>query len=228
MPQNRKRGLPRISLNKLGEYLVAKPGRRHTIIRNQKAPKKFIVARYPDAVRAIQRHITEEHENPDQLNKAIRTLSTANHESKWKQETASLCAKALFAFMSIADEVPTNGYKAIKGEDSPEKMRLKGVDVSVRPEILLVDPDHNDQIVGGIKFHLGKGKELGDSADFIGSVLYRYLAEVLSNEASVSHKNCFVVDVFAGEIYMAPRAYKRNMNDVSAACKEISALWTAL
>ena len=228
MPRNRTRSLPRISLNKLGEYLVAKPGRRHSIIRNQKKPKDFIVARYADAVRAIQRHITEEHESADQLNKAVRTLSTADHDSKWKRDTADLCAKALFAFMSIADEIPTNGFKAIMGEDSPEKMNIAEVDVSVRPEILLVDPDQNNQIVGGIKLYLGKDNPLEDASDFVGSVLYRYLAEVLSTEAAVSHKNCFVVDVFAGEIIAAPKAYKRNMNDVSAACTEISALWTAL
>jgi hypothetical protein len=228
MPRNRTRSLPRISLNKLGEYLVAKPGRRHSIIRDQKKPKDFIVARYADAVRAIQRHITEEHESADQLNKAVRTLSTADHDSKWKRDTADLCAKALFAFMSIADEVPTNGFKAIMGEDSPEKMNIAGVDVSVRPEILLIDPEQNNQIVGGIKLYLGKDNPLEDASDFVGSVLYRYLAEVLSTEAAVSHKNCFVVDVFAGEIIPAPKAYKRNMNDVSAACTEISALWTAL
>ena len=36
---------PRTSLSKLGEYLVAPPGRRRNIIQDQKNPKAFIVAR---------------------------------------------------------------------------------------------------------------------------------------------------------------------------------------
>lgn len=228
MHSQKERTTPRISLNKLGEYLVAKPRRRHSIIKDQKKPKDFIVARYTDAIRAIQAYVTDGAQESDQIKRAARSLTSTSHESKWKQETADLCAKALLAFMSIADEVPTNGFGSIRGEDSQERINIAGTEVSVRPEIFLVDPDAGNQIVGAIKLYISKSHPLSDdSAAFIGSVLYRYAAEVVSTEAAVSHKNCFIVDVFDGKIYVAPKAFKRNMNDVHAACSEIAQLWQA-
>ncbi len=38
------RDTPRISLNKLGEYMTASPSRRRSIVRDQKRPKDAIVA----------------------------------------------------------------------------------------------------------------------------------------------------------------------------------------
>ncbi len=228
MPNSRIRNDARISINKLGEYLVAKPSRRQTIIRDQKRPKDFVVARYTDAERAIQDYITDGSPDTVQLKRAIRSLKLSECETKWQQDTADLCAKALFAFMSIADEVSTNGFTPIKGDDSPEKMLISDVKISVRPEILLRDQD-DLSVVGGIKLYIVKNNPLTDEAgSFVSTLLYRYIAEVISSEAAVHNKNCFVVDVFAGKVFQAPNTYKRNMNNIAAACAEISARWRSL
>jgi hypothetical protein len=34
-----------------------------------------------------------------------------------------------------------------------------------------------------------------------------------------------VLDVFAGNLFEAPRAHKRRMRDIEAACEEISRAW---
>lgn len=47
------RAVPRISLNKLGEYMNASASRRKRIIAEQREPKTFIVARYTDAMDVI-------------------------------------------------------------------------------------------------------------------------------------------------------------------------------
>jgi hypothetical protein len=46
MAESRIRETPRISVNKLAEYMVATPARRRGIIRDQKVKRDFIVARY--------------------------------------------------------------------------------------------------------------------------------------------------------------------------------------
>jgi len=50
MPKTKK---PKVSANKLGEYMSASPSRRNEIVKNQKYPKGYVVTRYNDARRAI-------------------------------------------------------------------------------------------------------------------------------------------------------------------------------
>lgn len=228
MHTDRERMNPRMSLNKLGEYLTATmPGRRRSIIREQREPKDFIVARYAQAEQAIKEYFTTHKPNTDQLRQAIDSLSTLAHLEGWEGQTADLCTKALISFLNIAEQVPTNGYTPVEGNNMVPKLNVSGLDISVRPEVLLTDPE-TGAIVGGIKLYLGKTHPLSDDAmTIVSTVLYRYLAETLSDEAMVAPENCFVVDVFAGKVLNSPRTYKRNMQHVRAACNEIATLWLA-
>ena len=224
----RNRSTPRMSLSKLGEYLTATmPGRRRSIIKEQRKPKDFIVARYTKAEQAIKEYYTTHKPNTHQLRQAISSLSDVAQQENWEGQTAELCAKALISFLNIAEKVPTNGFAPVEGNNAAPKLQLAGVEISVRPEVLLTDPE-TDAIVGGIKLYLGKTHPLSDDAmNIVGTVLYRYLAEILSDEAVVVPHNCFVVDVFARKIAHAPKTYKRNMQHVRAACNEIATLWLA-
>lgn len=223
-----EREKPRMSLNKLGEYLSATmPGRRRSIIKEQRKPKDFIVARYAQAEQAIKEYFTTHKPNTDQLRRAIDSLSTMAHQEGWEGQTAELCTKALISFLNIAERVPTNGYTPVEGNNMVPKLNVSGLDISIRPEVLLTDPQ-NGTILGGIKLYLGKTHPLSDVAmAIVSTVLYRYLAETLSNEDIVAPENCFVVDVFAGKVVHAPRTYKQNMQHVRAACNEIATLWLA-
>lgn len=229
MQPQRERAKPRMSLNKLGEYLTAtRPGRRRSIIKEQRKPRDFIVARYTRAEQAIKEYFTTHRPDTDQLRRAIASLSDLAHQKDWEGQTAELCTKALISFLNIAEQVPTNGYTPVEGDNTAPKLHLAGVDISVRPEILLTDQG-SGVIVGGIKLYLGKTHPLSDEAlSMIGTVFYRYLADTLAGDsASVTPQNCFVVDVFAGKVVHAPKTYKRNMQHVRAACNEIAILWRA-
>jgi hypothetical protein len=228
MYPQRERANPRMSLSKLGEYLTATmPGRRRTIIREQRKPRDFIVARYSKAEQAIKEYFTTHKPNTDQLRRAIASLSAMAHQEGWEGQTADLCTKALISFLNIAEKVPTNGFTPVEGNNAAPKLHLAGLEISVRPEVLLTDPQ-SGAIVGAIKLYLGKTHPLSDAAmNIVSTVLYRYLGEIMSDEAAVTPQNCFVVDVFAGKVVHATKTYKRNMQHVRAACNEIATLWLA-
>lgn len=40
-----------------------------------------------------------------------------------------------------------------------------------------------------------------------------------------AHKDCYVIDVFAGTVTKAPKAFKKRMKDVEASCLEIMDTW---
>ena len=92
MHTQRERANPRMSLNKLGEYLTAAmPGRRRTIIKEQRKPKDFIVARYAQAEQAIKEYFTTHKPSTDQLRRAIASLSAMAHRESWEGQNADLC-----------------------------------------------------------------------------------------------------------------------------------------
>jgi hypothetical protein len=62
---------PRLSVNKLGEYMTAKAGRQYKILHDAKYPQDFIVAHYKDAAEAIAKAIVDGLQDLSVLEKAI-------------------------------------------------------------------------------------------------------------------------------------------------------------
>lgn len=204
--------------------MLAKPGRQQTIIKDQKRPDDFKASRYRLAYDAITNYIVQP--NCFSLQNAVCSMTTLESDSDWTKQNAELCQAALIRFMAIAENISWNGLMPAPGDNTAPKMHLSGVDISVRPEILL---QNGRDIVGAIKLYINKGIPLtGDSGNYVSTILYRYLSTILSNEAIVDRKKCIVIDVFGQNIFYAPSAYKRTMHDVDAACKTISVLWDVL
>ena len=226
MPEPKRRDLARISVNKLGEYIVANPIRRRSIIKDQKKPRTIYIARYTRAETEIQNYIVNDSGNIEHLAAVARELVTADYPSDWKRETAELCSKALYSFIKVAGDIPAEGLLRQRINDNVVKMEISKVAVSVRPEILLAKPNAPDEIIGGIKLYFSKTAPLEKgTGEFIASIVYRYIAEYISTEAVADYKKCFVLDVFTGHIFVAPKSYKNHMKYAQAACDEIAALW---
>ncbi len=229
MATPKARTSPRISVNKLGEYVVANALRRRAIIKDQKKPRTIYVARYGKAEAAIQDYIVAESPRPEELAIIAREMLTAEHATSWQEETAELCAKALHSFIKIADAIPVRGLARIKVSDNIPKMNIADVAVSVRPEILLARPESPAEIIGAVKLYFSKSTPLHKGpAEFIASIVYRYIAECVSTEALADYKLCFVLDVFSGNIFVAPKSFKNHMKNAQTNCMEIAALWPTI
>ena len=212
---------PRVSVNKLGEYMVAKPGRRLSIIRNQKRPADFIVAYYSQAEDAIAESIVQDH--PDGfLETKIQELEKKTVSSDWDATRKSICIEALDYFTSFAKDAKFSTYRCSRGAVDQPKTIIGGLTVSVRPEILLLDKER--QIVGAVKLIFSKGRSAeAEEVEYIGAVLNHYMKE--QHDPDCSHKDCYVIDVFAGTVTKAPKAFRKRMKDVEASCLEILDTW---
>lgn len=223
--ERKPRTEPRISLNKLGEYLVASPRRRRSIINEQKHPKDYIVSRYQLAENAIISCLILKKNCLYNIDKLMKEIECKPDASKWHKENSVLCSQAFLSFLNFFQDIPVFEYTLTQGDPNPKKMNLGGVEVSVRPDILLLDPV-NEMVIGGIKLYITKTYPLDDrSGIFVSTVLYRYLAQDELYGSAINNKYCFVVDVFAQKPYQAPKSWKKNMYDIEAACAEMAAVW---
>ncbi|MFP2957613.1 hypothetical protein ACLEPN_07200 [Myxococcus sp. 1LA] len=216
---------PRVSVNQLGQYLTATPSLRKRIIQGQKHPVDPQYLRYPAAAQAIIEFLCEGRDEVI-LRYHQRRLLNAQPESDYDAHRLALCAEALQRCLVSAEGLATQAIASPVDSDLPP-LALAGVDISVRPDVLLRSVDTQGLMRSGLwKLYFSKHTPLDErSGQYIATVLQRYAEERLEQRGPVDSRLVGVFDVFAGRLFQAPRAQQRRMNDVRLACEEIAARW---
>ncbi len=225
------RRAPRISVNKLGEYMTASPLRRRRIIADQRRPRSFIVPRYVEAQQAIVKALTRPEYDDGWLASEIERLESAPSATHWEGQRKLLCAQALRAFSNHRGNLNLSDVEAASGSSEPPRLELSGVEISVRPEVLLVGHDRKSPRLarGALKLYFSKSIPLSEEAGlYIASALRQFVTQHLTGPGEIAEpRHCRVIDVFGGQIFSAPRSDRRRTQDLQAACQEIARAWLA-
>jgi len=230
VPRQRERQEPRISLNKLGEYLAEKNASRRTgIVADQKRPKDAVVPYY-DLARDVAVSFLAGEISRDAVLDEMQRLFSAPEPRQWFKGRNLSCAYALEHFLSRFENVLEGDLiKVVPVEKTVSSVLLiSGVRVSVRPDVLLFGIDRSGHdFVGAIKLHFPRAYPLNsESGQYVATVLHQYIEGTYAAEdVKASRSHCIVIDVFSGEKYVAPAAYKRRRKDIAAGCQQIAALW---
>lgn len=220
---------PRISLNKLGEYLTATPARRRRIVLDQQDPKAFIVARYMDARTAIVDYLASGLSDLGRrqlVSKSVALrLDKSGTDFACQDRVAS--ADAMVSFMDLSSSIDMDGLIAIPVEGSfSAAMYISGVKVSVRPDVILKNWITGD-VVGAIKLHFPKTSPLcAETLVYVSAALRVYMEK--QGGASVDFKRCYIVDVPTKSVVSAQKAHVKRMRGIEAACEEIFVRWVGL
>ncbi len=222
---------PRISINKLGEYVRAPVKRRRSIIEDQKYPKSYNAKWYDYALRAARQAVCDHLDVDGIIAHAERvrlTSPTSEQDQKYRLASADGLVALSNVWESLEADVP---HELVLGEERPPKLVVAGIGVSVRPDVILQSKDGRGQpIFGLLKFHFSKTHQLdAEAGSDVATLLHWYGEEKLSAiYGQCERKLCSVVEVFGQEIYTAPRAVKRRREGLEAACTEIRLWWQEL
>ena len=128
---------PKISLNKLGEYLDATPSRRRRIVKDQQDPQPFIFTRYGDARDEIVKYLEGGMEREDEMLAAAARLREAGAATDFSRQDKLASAEAIEDFLDAAEQLDIDGLSA-HGTDkaTSEFLEVSGVGVSVRPDVI--------------------------------------------------------------------------------------------
>ena len=215
---------PRISINKLVEYLEANSTRRKRIVLDQKKPYKPIVTRYKEADDAILKYITSGFDEIV-LSQAIEELEGKECVNDHQIQDRDLSIELLELIPDI--EFPNfDGCTLSEYSGDNPKLDISGVDVSVRPEIIIRKGDS----IGAIKIHRGKTFTLDQELLKCASlVVHQFIDEHVAEDLVDADKNlCFAIDCFNGLIEEAPNSSARRMSRLETACQEITLWWNAV
>ena len=209
---------PKLSVNKLGEYMTATPSRRRQIIRNQQKDP-FVVGRYKDAREVITGYLSNAID--EDRAKAIVEECFEFQGTDFQNQDKRLSAEAIHNFLDLSDEVEVEGFNVEPcGSNAQGASEIQGVRITMRPDALLRDIESGD-VVGCVKLHFSKSAPLDDKAcEYAATAMRFHLEHELGNSGIIPEK-CYLVEIPTGKVCEAPKAFKRRMKDIEAACEEI-------
>jgi hypothetical protein len=130
----------------------------------------------------------------------------------------------------MASQLGFDGLTMTPGKSDCPKLTKAGVEISVRPELVLHGVDRMGKgFVGALKLHISKSFPLDEKAgEYVGTMVHEFADTHLTGLANCNYRHCYVLDVFAGKLIGAPKNFTRRRSDVEAACEEIAILWKSI
>ena len=218
---------PKISVNKLGEYIKSSPHRRKTIVRDQKYPKGYVVTRYGSARSAIVDFFVRGRGDKKVMEKTIKSLIQKSYDSTFKKQDNELSIKALEIFSKTKISIDLTKLSISKFDSDLNNLLIEGVEVTVQPDIIISGSISGKPFVGAIKIHISKTNNLDpESGKYVAALLHKFLEN--SSTTKVRPEFCISLDIFTGRYFIAPRSFKSLRKDIEAACNEIRLLWEQL
>lgn len=220
---------PRLSVNKLGEYLTCTAIRRRRILLDAKRPKNFMGPRYNDFYAFAPQYLVSNPLDPDIINNAIDEIQGRQFSTPWDEQNKPLNIDLLTSMLDIPDLLPLEGLTLTALPKDQQHLIIGGVTISVRPEILLTGTHRGREIMGAIKLYLPKTYSLDRATgEYIGTMVHQHLTTFPPQAGIVNRQFCFVVDVPSRAVYTAPGSYIQRRTNVQVACDEICAVWPTI
>lgn len=220
---------PRISLNKLCEFMTATIPRQRRIIRDQKFPAPYLVVYYREAKEAAASCIASDFEDVAVVERQIEILNQQAPETVGAQRRLASNVDALEAFLGMLDGINLGGATPRLGANDAPKLVVRNVSISVRPEIILTSEGRAGPLVGAMKLHFPRTNQLNaQSAGYVSAILQEWTTVNLYDEGQASGPLCGVVDVGSETFYEGVRATRQRMRDIEDACETIAALWPTI
>lgn len=220
---------PRLSVNKLGEYLTCGASRRKRILGDAKYPKNFIAPRYNDFYAVAPQYLASNPFDDDIITAAISEIQNRQQGTEWDEQNKILNVDLLGNLVDITDQLPGEGLSLTPLPNSQDDLVIDSVTVSVRPEILIRGSFRGREVIGALKFYLPKSSPLDEeTADYITTTVHQHLSTYPPCSGEIDYRLCLVADVPSRSVYAAPRSFTRRRQDIVAACGEIAARWPSI
>jgi hypothetical protein len=220
-----------MSVNKLAELLVTpSAARRRRIVYDQKHPSDAIVARYRMAMPAVAEYLTSDFD-AGVIDRHVMALRSDQSGGIWHREDRDLTADALEHVLQLASNLPQDGVTYSRPPAEPARLEVEGVQISVRPDMLLTTTIRGRRYSGAMKFHFTRNEESAltrRGAEFVAMVMQEWLTQFGTSGATPRGSLCIAVDVFRRAQVSAPTSVARRWEEVVAGCQEIAARWPQL
>jgi hypothetical protein len=225
-----KDNTPHISVNKLGEYMVSKAARQRQILHDQKFPQDYKGMYHREAAEAIAGCLATSLEDVSMLERQIRLLQQMSAPKVGTQRRINSNIDALETFSAMLDEIDLKGAVPELGPHQGAKLKIRNVDVSIRPEIILRGKGKSvASLIGATKIHFSRTYPLNEeSAGYVSALLQEHCKARYASEGEPHGPYCAVIDVGSKTVYAGVKSTAQRMKDIEATCRNIADLWPSI
>jgi hypothetical protein len=225
---------PRISANKLAEYVIASPSRQKTILRDCKFVKRVIVLHYKQARACVPHAFAENSLNTDVLVGRAQQIEGGNAApgiSDWQKNDNANSATALRHLAAVAPELSWGKAKMLHVRLGG--LNIAGVHVSIQPELVFSFEHRKITKVGAVILNTAKGEEKSLDrknaaycvGDYLSSLVFQVLLAKATKFGAPLNSKCYAVDVFREKVYAALASFGKLNKDLEAVCEMIASRW---
>ena len=219
---------PKITVNKLGEFLVSSPKRQRSILEALKYPSdnKFLFTGYNDARKAINDYIINDFDERILIDMIEKLESLVGDE---KDNFTDSSIKALTIVLE-SNTLSDSGFTFLPYDGDNPKMTIEGVEISVYPDFIVNYESRGNEYIGAAKVHLSRSGRFGDEgAKYISTILSKFTQDHIDKSGrTVKNTACVSYDVFTDSLIDCPKSIVRRWQDIEAGCKNIVAIWDSI
>jgi len=220
---------PQISVNKLAEYMVSKAARQRKLLRDRKYPDEdFQIGMFHrEASEAIASYLANGALSTEPIDAQIQILKQQSPVKIGTQRRLASNIEAMDRFLEMLDDIDFGDADVEHGQHAPPKLVYHGVEVSVRPQIILRGTRKGKKLVGAVKIHFAKGFTMDkDTAGYVSAAVQEHcLRHIAKDDEAVFADYCSVIDVGSGQVFPGVKSTKARLKDIEDTCENIKDIW---
>lgn len=219
--------------------MVSSDTARISIVRRAKSPQTPPIIRYRDARGPICAYLSDPNRRVNPLVDAeqmFRQRAEDTAESALRQDDARQSIEVLQAIQRMRNQLAA--FDFIQAPANQDRLTLGGVEVSARADLLVHGSARGQELIGAAILRMTQDDAETENARTRRRDMGLYVATIArlhvdqhiapTTNRAVSNRLCMSIDVQHGEVFQAPDANTRRMNDLENACRFIAALWPAV
>lgn len=225
-PTHREVKHPRLSDNKLADYMSASEQVRRGILQSCKYQRKTAVIQHQDAKKMIADSMVNGKLNKSKLMSKLEIYEGKITDSEFEEEVKT-------HNIDYVKIVLTMGFEPIKGSDferckTQKKLDFNGTEISFFPDVLVARTNQrNNRKIGALNLRYSKSAKLPEqTALYQSALMFGVLRDApFEPEATAEHALCQTLDGFNGKVYCAPTNSIYLYKEMIAACSAIALQW---
>lgn len=225
-PTHREVKHPRLSDNKLADYMSASEQARRGILQSCKYQRKTAVIQHQDARKMIAESMVNGNLDTDALKEKLEIYEGKITDTDFEEEVKT-------HNIDYVKSVLTMGFELIKGSDferckTQKKLDFNGTEVSFFPDVLVARTNkRNNRKIGALNLRYSKSAKLPETtARYQSALMFGVLREhPFEPDATPELALCQTLDGFNGKVYDAPTNSIYLYKEMIAACSAIALQW---
>jgi len=217
---------PRMSDNKLSDYMNASEQVRRGILQSCKYQRKTAVIQHREAKKIIAESMTNGKLDIVTLKHKLEIFEGRITDTQFEEDVKQ-------HNIDYVNNVLRMGFSGLSGSDfqrttKSRKLDFNGTEISFFPEMLVTRTNaRNNRKIGALNFRYSKSAKLPDETAMYQSALMFGALKVdpFEPEASPEHALCQTLDGFNGKVYCAPTNAIYLYNEMKAACGSVAMQW---